>query len=111
LSTADTDVRALLERELQLLHASPFDSLMERFTEIKRGRFTRHIRREERGTVVRELVADSGCTYDAEEWAVIEEEDQLYIFLEVMGYDASDQWAEASDDIVIRRNGQPPIRD
>lgn len=100
---ADSDVLGLLEQQVALLRALPFEMLVERFTKVERGRLSRRSRREGRSEEILELKADSGQTYDAELWAVSEGEDQLHVFVSVMGEDAHGQWVEASTDFLISR--------
>jgi hypothetical protein len=103
MSRQQNDVQKLLDQQIALLRASSFELLFERFTELERGRFSRRTRRVGRAEEILELRADSGRTYDAELWAVPEDEDRLHVFVEVMGEDANAQWTEASTDFLIPR--------
>lgn len=103
MSKEQNDVQKLLDQQVDLLRKSSFESLVERFTELEKGRVSRQSRRVGRAEEIFELRADSGRTYDAELWAVPEDEGQLHVFVSVMGEDANALWTEASTDFLISR--------
>jgi hypothetical protein len=108
-----TELERALEARILELEATPFGRLWERYTEEGEYRIWRRWRfRRVRGPVGRnnvtgELTSPEGTKFRLREWASIEGERDIHIFVEVWGEGATALEIADGDTIVSPGDGQP----
>jgi hypothetical protein len=98
------EAEQVLAEQIAAIEDAPFDDLVERFTELRRGWLRRRrLSRESKVDQVTEVRGPSGTHYDVEAWGTLESVNDVHVFVTVFGTDPEHGWMELSADTIVSR--------